>query len=248
MIAAWERGWLGRDRVRSPVPFRPQPEPTGAPPLSRPWPGWRGQSPDPDRRRAGGDLKAGAGPQRRRPGRFTRQWPKAQRRPRPRCRPEARSSPRSSTKRRCAPVRRTLIPPAYRVRLPEALWVVRRSGRCDQPLAGNEVAGWIPAPDTSLSRVKWELKATGRPPPRWSSAPCHRALQPSARPPRRPRRVASPATGSTPATCPFTAAASRADRQGSCHPGLERRQPDRHPLHARVVDDRSWRQATAASA
>jgi lipoprotein-anchoring transpeptidase ErfK/SrfK len=46
---------------------------------------------------------------------------------------------------------------------PEALWVVRRSGRwlgVISPLAGNGKVGWIPAPDTSLSRVNWELKVS----------------------------------------------------------------------------------------
>lgn len=46
---------------------------------------------------------------------------------------------------------------------PEALWVIRRSGAwlgVVSPLAGNGRLGWIPAADSSLTRVYWELKVS----------------------------------------------------------------------------------------
>ncbi|HEX3978765.1 MAG TPA: L,D-transpeptidase [Solirubrobacteraceae bacterium] len=46
---------------------------------------------------------------------------------------------------------------------PEALWVVRHSGRwlgVVSPKAGNNQVGWIPASVVSLSRVNWELKVS----------------------------------------------------------------------------------------
>lgn len=44
---------------------------------------------------------------------------------------------------------------------PEAMWVVRLSGRwlgVVSPIAGNGRIGWIPARDASLSRVNWQLR------------------------------------------------------------------------------------------
>jgi hypothetical protein len=46
---------------------------------------------------------------------------------------------------------------------PEALWVARRSGTwlgVISPLAGNGKLGWIAASDTSLTRVKWQLRVS----------------------------------------------------------------------------------------
>lgn len=46
---------------------------------------------------------------------------------------------------------------------PEALWVVRVSGRwlgVLSPLAGNGRVGWIPAATASLSRVSWKLEVS----------------------------------------------------------------------------------------
>jgi lipoprotein-anchoring transpeptidase ErfK/SrfK len=44
---------------------------------------------------------------------------------------------------------------------PQAMWVVRLSGRwlgVVSPIAGNGRIGWIPAKDASLSRVNWQLR------------------------------------------------------------------------------------------
>jgi lipoprotein-anchoring transpeptidase ErfK/SrfK len=46
---------------------------------------------------------------------------------------------------------------------PQALWVVRHSGRwlgVVSPKAGNNQVGWIPASAVSLSRVNWQLKVS----------------------------------------------------------------------------------------
>ncbi len=46
---------------------------------------------------------------------------------------------------------------------PEALWVIRRAGAwlgVVSPLAGNGKLGWIPAGDSSLTRVYWELRVS----------------------------------------------------------------------------------------
>jgi lipoprotein-anchoring transpeptidase ErfK/SrfK len=46
---------------------------------------------------------------------------------------------------------------------PEAMWVVRRSGRwlgVVSPVAGNGRVGWIPAASASLSRVNWKLQVS----------------------------------------------------------------------------------------
>jgi lipoprotein-anchoring transpeptidase ErfK/SrfK len=46
---------------------------------------------------------------------------------------------------------------------PQALWVVRHSGRwlgVVSPKAGNNQVGWIPASVVSLSRVNWQLKVS----------------------------------------------------------------------------------------
>jgi lipoprotein-anchoring transpeptidase ErfK/SrfK len=46
---------------------------------------------------------------------------------------------------------------------PEAMWVVRHSGRwlgVASPKAGNNHVGWIPASVVSLSRVNWELRVS----------------------------------------------------------------------------------------
>lgn len=46
---------------------------------------------------------------------------------------------------------------------PQAMWVVRRSGRwlgVISPLAGNGKVGWIPAGTSSLGRVSWRLQVS----------------------------------------------------------------------------------------
>jgi lipoprotein-anchoring transpeptidase ErfK/SrfK len=46
---------------------------------------------------------------------------------------------------------------------PQAMWVVRRSGRwlgVVSPTAGNNQVGWIPASAVSLSRVNWQLRVS----------------------------------------------------------------------------------------